>query len=535
MKMLLRYKQKADYKFLRQLTAISCVVCLLVIAVGCERDIDQNFSVNEDLPIGLYLESRPNDFSLWIEALKETDLYNAFNVGGTYTAFVPDNDAMTAFMQEHGKSQVSDFDKEYLKEVVKYHTLNTKFMHTNFIEGYIPDTTFTGDKLITKYGDAGINSIYVNDEALIVEKDIEVINGVAHKIDKVLTVVTESLYEQIKKDETLTLFAEALEKTGWSDFLSEMDKNNLKFYTILGVSNDVFAANGVNSFQDLANKYSDIGNYKDAKDSLNMFVGYHILNGGLSYGDLSTFPTENKKRNVLTAVEGELATVSEENQEILFNDDEELNYKVELNTENMNNLAKNGVYHVIKQEMPVYTPKPTEIVWVLTEDNPEISGLPFYRDGLDNSSRSINEVDVERIKWKITPMTEGAGISYDQRFNMTKPGPNSPVTCEVNPSDFIRFYTAEKNGWIELRPPTIVKGKYKVYLGIINAPGRATFQTFVDGQKGPIYNHGWWAAGYQDKDLGTYTFGKTEEHVIKLSYIKGWIFQLHHIRFEPVE
>ncbi|TKG83767.1 fasciclin domain-containing protein, partial [Puteibacter caeruleilacunae] len=176
------------------------------------------------LPIGLYLESRSADFSLWVEALRESGLYNAFNVAGTYTAFIPDNEAMQAFMSEQGKSSVKDFDKDYLTELVKYHTLNTKFEHTDFIEGYVPDTTFTGDKLTTKYGDGGINSIYVNDEAMITEKDMTVINGVAHKLNKVLTIVTESLYDKIKQDESLTIFAEALEKTGWNNMLSDINE-----------------------------------------------------------------------------------------------------------------------------------------------------------------------------------------------------------------------------------------------------------------------------------------------------------------------
>lgn len=533
--MLQRYKQ--GLKLRSRVTALLAgVAALLTVFMACEREIDQNFSVNEDLPIGLYLESRSADFSLWVEALRESGLYNAFNVAGTYTAFIPDNEAMQAFMSEQGKSSVKDFDKDYLTELVKYHTLNTKFEHTDFIEGYVPDTTFTGDKLTTKYGDGGINSIYVNDEAMITEKDMTVINGVAHKLNKVLTIVTESLYDKIKQDESLTIFAEALEKTGWNNMLSDInEEEGLSFYTVLGVSDATFAANGINSFQDLANKYSDTGNYTDAADSLNLFVGYHILGEGLSYGDLSTFPTENKKRNILTVVKGELVTVSEENQEILFNNDEELEYKVELDTEGLNRLAKNGIYHLIKQEMPLYTPKPTEIVWVFTDELPELKQLPFYRDGLANSARLINDFgEIDRIKWDITPLVEGAGIIYEQRFNL-KSSNDSPVKVPFYPADFIRFNTMGKNGWIEFRTPTLVRGKYKVHFGIVTAPGRAKMQSFVDGQRGPVFDHRGWGARLFDQDLGTFNFGNTEEHRIKLAYISGGFFQLHHIRFEPVE
>ncbi|MCL3781859.1 DUF5108 domain-containing protein [Prolixibacteraceae bacterium JC049] len=522
-------------KFKARLLQIAAILFVAQLWFGCEQSIDQNFSINETLSISHYLDSRPDDFSMWTEALNESGLYNSFNVYGTFTAFIPDNKAMSELLKLKGKSKVSELGKEYLTTLIKYHTLNKTFKHTDFSTGFLPDTTFTGDRLTSIYGDDGINSIYINKEALITEKDIEVTNGVVHRLNKVLYVVTESIYDIIKADPSLTIFTEAIEKTGWKDFLSTISNKEEEQYTLLCLSNDVLKAENINSFADLAQKYSKTDDYTNTENKLNQFVAYHILHGNSSYSDLLNFRTDKRLVNIPTLSALNFVSVGDYNSTLYFNYDEEKNQKYGLILDKSNVIAKNGVIHFIDGLMPVYVPKPAEFAWIFSKDIPVIKTIETYRNGTGDSKESLSHLKIDRIKWQVRPITGEAGLYYEQRFNLTKNDGMSPILSEVNPSDFIRFMTNGKAGWIEFKTPAVVKGKYKVHIGFASSPYRAAMQSFLDGVKGNVVdNNKGWPAQIMDRLVGTYEFEKTQEHTIRLVYIKGMWAQIHHIRFEPV-
>lgn len=521
--------------FKTRLLQIVAVLFAAQLWVGCEQSIDQNFSINETLPVAYYLDSRPDQFSMWTEALKESGLYNSFNVSGTFTAFIPDNKAMGELLKAKGKSKVSELGKEYLTSLIKYHTLNKAFKHTDFSTGFLPDTTFTGDRLTSIYGDDGINSIYINKEALITEKDIEVTNGVVHRLNKVLTIVTESLFEKIKAEASLAIFTEAVEKTGWKEFLSTISEKDEEQYTLLCIPDEVFKAKGINSFADLAKKYAKNNDYTNTENKLNQFIAYHILHGSASFSDLLNFRTEKKVVNIPTLAPLEFVSVGDYNKTLYFNYDEEKNQKFGLDFDKSNVIAKNGVIHFIDGLMPVYVPQPAEFAWILTRDIPEVKTIEAYRNGANDSKESISHLKIDRIKWEVTPRTGEAGLYYEQRFNLTTNNSMSPIISDVSPSDFLRFMTDGKAGWIEFRVPAVVKGRYKVHIGFASSPWRASFQSFLDGVKGNVvHNDKGWPAQTMDRLVGTYTFTKTEEHTIRLVYISKMWGQLHHIRFEPV-
>jgi uncharacterized surface protein with fasciclin (FAS1) repeats len=60
--------------------------------------------------------------SLWVELLKHSGLYNSLNLAGSFTCFVPDNNAMNAYLATVGKQKVSDLPVDAAKNLVKYHT-----------------------------------------------------------------------------------------------------------------------------------------------------------------------------------------------------------------------------------------------------------------------------------------------------------------------------------------------------------------------------------------------------------------------------
>ena len=522
--------QKSKAKILIKASVVTFVSLMLVFSIfSCREDLDDQFSIYEDKPIGLYLESH-KDFTLWSQMLKVTGMYNAFNIMATYTAFVPDDEAVKSWMNENGYSSISEIDKEYLEKVVKYHTIKTQFKHSDFVTGYLPDTTYTGDKLTTEFRSGGIREIYINNEALITVPDIEAINGVIHRTNKVLTVVNVDIYGQLSNNPTFSIFAEAFERTGYNDKL-KVDEN----YTCFAVTNEVYAADGINSIDDLIAKYSDSDDLMSEENGLNRYIGYHVLNDSYSYADLSTFPSDVRNKNLLTVLGNELVNIQEHQAMLQINKDDQTEDYIAINEENMNVLATNGIIHEVDDAMPVYTPKPTTFVWYFCNE-PELQAQEFYRTNVDNAKYSVEDIEFERIKFNITPRVSGSGLFYLQRFTwLSNPQNDSEVDAQATPGEMLVCININKPAWIEVKTPTIVKGKYRIHMGVVTAPGRWTYQTFIDGERGAILNHhGWGARVYEDVMIEK-TFNETSEHTFKFVWISGQFSQFHHIRFEPIE
>ena len=81
---------------------ISGLLILLIVGLCSCSDPYANTAYIEDMkevPAATYLNENPETYSLWVELLKYTDLYNTINLNSSYTCFVPDNDAMNAYLK----------------------------------------------------------------------------------------------------------------------------------------------------------------------------------------------------------------------------------------------------------------------------------------------------------------------------------------------------------------------------------------------------------------------------------------------------
>ena len=73
-----------------------------------------------------------------------------------------------------------------------------KLESSYFRNGALQDTTYSGDYLVITFSQGGLETIHVND-ALITERDIQVENGIIHKIDKVFTPIVGSVMDCLKE------------------------------------------------------------------------------------------------------------------------------------------------------------------------------------------------------------------------------------------------------------------------------------------------------------------------------------------------
>ena len=87
---------------------------------GCSDPFEnQAFRETDKMPAASYMEANSSTYSLWVDLLNYTGLFNTVNLKMDYTCFVPDNDAMSAFLQKKGISSVQGLNKEEAANLVR--------------------------------------------------------------------------------------------------------------------------------------------------------------------------------------------------------------------------------------------------------------------------------------------------------------------------------------------------------------------------------------------------------------------------------
>lgn len=172
------------------------VLAFSVLLFNCEDpNKDKDFAIFDGVSAGAWLESQP-EFSLWTALLKRTNMFNALTVKNTFTCFAAKNAAVEEYLKKKlgtDRASIEDLDLETARYLVRYHNIVGLQIETSAMtNGKLADTTASGDYLVTKFTEGGV--IYVNDSSRIVGKDIPMINGVLHVLDKVMDPVVDPVW-----------------------------------------------------------------------------------------------------------------------------------------------------------------------------------------------------------------------------------------------------------------------------------------------------------------------------------------------------
>ncbi|MDO7138646.1 fasciclin domain-containing protein [Algibacter lectus] len=452
-----------------------------------------------DMTISEVLEANPDKFSMYVEILQKTEFYTALRSYGSYTCLAPTNTAIKAFLEERfNVSTVAELTSEeqieFLKILVKFHTLPTSRTTSSFIEGRLADTTYTGDYLTTSYLlGGGIANVQINKEVGLDQYDIRTNNGTIHALTGVLNPFVDPVTVVMEKAGKHTIFIEALKQTGYYDMFSQYfsetgSKNN---FTILAESDAVYAEAGINSFQDLADYISpgDV-NYTDELNELNRFMAYHATESFLYSAD---FP-ENSF----------ISTILPKNAIKSFKTDKELRINetetgvddtwTSLISEDSNFPAKNGVYHTVDKLLTIFIPKAKHVIFDFGTGLPEVqAGKIGFNSWFDSTEfESLRVFPATRIR--ILRQSRNAAYDAGTVLNL------GSVT------------------WIEFDTPVLPKGKYELRVcGNQGNNGRPIFQTYWDGQ--PIGSQ--WDMRSNPSELG---IGWPDEDSLELrerGYVRG--------------
>ncbi len=508
------------------------LVILVSLPIGCDDPNEgNNYAVRDGDPVGTWLEKNEN-FSDWVSLLRRTNMFSILNVKSTYTCFVPTNEAIQEYLSQKGYQSINEItDKEALY-LVQYHILaGSEFQTKVMTNGRLTDTTVSGDYLVTKFvgGD-----IFVNNYAQIVNRDIKVLNGYIHVLNKMLNPEQRSVWELLAANNRYLIFTQAVEKAGLQPTLNEISRMHTggkAFVTAMVVPNEVFEKAGMSTLQDVIDEYSPSrSDYTDPSNPFHKYVAYHILSGMQSYNDLVDFDKGKDSKNVETMANNEMIMVEDVNNEVVINRDSILQQFVHIVDSVYNKQAINGIYHEIDHLMPVFVPKLSTVKIEFSDKNyfPEYAAIPFYRSG--GGTYNLDTVNFPYVRWYTIP--EGVGtVQYHRRTGWG---------IKLDYTDVVQANLGSI-GWVEFDLPTIVKGKYRVSLNYHYAKDRGSYQFSFDPKNGDSGKNigapvDFKSTGYSGKlsALGIINFTETSGHTLRATVVRSGLMELDYILFEPV-
>ena len=421
----------------------------MLISQGCKKE-EFTERTNYEQLIGEYLQENPDQFSTFYKVLQESGTISFLKAYGAYTVYAPTNEAFEAYFQEKGKSGLSDFTEEELKDLVRYHTIADTITTTMFIDGKMQTATMYGQYLTSKVDfDSEEGAVYkINKYATLKTKDKRLLNGVFHSVESVLDPVTATLTDLIAENPDFSIFYKALQETGYADTLAqkvEKGDDDPRWFTVIGITDEAYAKDGINSYADLQAKYSDLGDPTNPLDSLNLYMGYHCLDDQLKYiTDLQSSGSH------LTMAPLEVITIRTVGDTVKVNEDifdGALERGYALNRSASDNTANNGVLHICENDFNIKVRLPMPVYWEVS-DQLEIRKMPgVYK----TQSTEIVAGQLENITW---------GSSNSIGYSV---GNINGSQCVQN--DFLNIYLRpEVIPWIEFTTPILVKGTYKVWI-----------------------------------------------------------------------
>ncbi|MCU0404898.1 MAG: fasciclin domain-containing protein [Chitinophagaceae bacterium] len=428
---------------------------LVLILESCKKE-EYKLATTDDVNITGYLLENPDSFSLFKEILDRTETSSFLNAYGTYTCFAVTNSGVQKFLSDIGAANVGSADINVLKDMVRFHLIEDTLATGDFTDGKLPLPTMLGQFLITGVSNnAGVSRYLINRQALTYQTNVRVGNGIMHIIDNVLRPATKTLAVELESKTDFSIFVQAMKETGWYARMNVVDPDPAKrWYTILAESNKALSDSGITTYAQLKARYSQTGNPADPKDSLNMYVSYHILPGLKYLADIITVSAHQ------TMLPQEVVSSKLQAQEVYINDDVFdgiLEPGVILIRPNSDNSTTNGVWHTSSGHFVVKFRKPQAVFWDVSAFD-EILKLPAFYKRQNYGFVKANQADkpIKSMDWHYNSASTTMTYTYSSTGSVTIDACNQDVCL-------LPLGLPARAAWWELQTPVVVKGRYKVW------------------------------------------------------------------------
>ncbi|MEX0981002.1 MAG: fasciclin domain-containing protein [Bacteroidales bacterium] len=514
------------------------IVLLAALIFSCDNNggMVAGFEDLDEFTVYDYMkEDSTNRFSSFLSILEKGGLdktlsaYNPEENG--YTLFLPDNDAVSNFInQSQDFSSLDDIlnDPEYAAIFSRYHVINM-VAHTNdFPFGAFPKPTLSNDFLTVSFIIGTDTSYYkINNQATVSRPNIEVANGFVHEIDIALTPITLTSYQWLERNHLdFSILKEAVDLTGLQPVIDFIQKNeeNRPVVTVLAEPNSAFNKQGIYSIDDLKERISpDNTDYTNSSNPLYNFVGYHFLTASYFIDDFVDVSTNyNTYGEVPVIIDGTgLDILINKGKEvfdtIIVQSDTTIIDFIGFDYDASNVVTQSGSIHIIDRVLQQQRPSRTTRNFQFTGEEPFLNA--FRQEG--GGTLLIEDTEsLSRIDWS------GADLSFVYTGSENNGAWQNDYL--ILNGDFVITYTI----------PRIVQGTYDVELRAeAFNKFNAIVEVFVDGNKiGGLIDltSGGKATGpFNNKKLGTIVFSTYSEHTIEVRSLVPGRFLWDAVRFTP--
>jgi len=488
-------------------TSIICFAAAATMLTACDKDV---FDINTDpfkdetytnaltSPIASFLEENEG-YSEYVKLLRYSNMFNALNqssTGTSFTAFVPNDEAMREFYRRRGVDSLYQFSKEYARQFVLYHTVKDSILPESFVQKKSVQN-LSGDAISIRIDSLHAGQAVLNEEGRVIEMGLSAFNGKVYVLSSAMTPLVETVYDRVQQSGTSSIMTQALQATGWDKKLSVVLDTTVNesrekvithyYYTLFNVSDATFAKAGISSFDQLKAMLRNADQGGLSEDSLlREYVGYHILGNQYSTNELGTMQGSEATRIWSSSANNQVFTVTYDSLATQEADRYVVNamgVPAKFVPERSNVLAKNGYVHEVDSWMPVWEPQQTTVLWDLA-DYTEVKNL------VDPEYYQPAEPTASEQRFRIAT---AACYEYEMGESGTKNRNYSDidyVTCRSNMKGANNFDRVVFNlgymGKATLRTPTIVRGKYKVELTIVFMTGNNFMRQQSDGNGGML-------------------------------------------------
>jgi len=476
-----------------------------LLLTSCDKDVldwnsdpfkNETYVKNLASPISTFLTEQEG-FTEYVKALHYSGMFNALNQsssGTSFTAFVPNDEAMQEFYHRRGVDSLKQLSPEYMRQFVLYHTVKDSILPDAFVQKKSVQN-LNDDVLAIEIDSMHAGQAMIGDQGRIVQMGLSAYNGKIYVLSKAMTPLVETVYDRIVQTGRSNIMVEALQATGWDKKLSTVVDTVLNaerkrvvthyYYTVLNVSDQTFQKAGISSLAQLKSQLRANDTEGVSEDSLlREYVGYHIMQnqyttdelGAMSGADITRIWGASAMNQVFTVTQDTLATNAADKYVL-----NATAVSAKFIPESSNVLSKNGYLHELDGWLPVWEPQQTAVLWDLADytDIKNIVDAQYYQPAEPTSTE-------QRFRVASAPCFE-----YEIGEAGTKNRSYSDidyVTCksnlkEANNYDRIVFNVGYM-GKVSMNTPTIVRGKYRVELTIVYMTGNNFMRQQSEGNGG---------------------------------------------------
>ena len=486
-----------------------------MLLAACDKDV---FDINTDpfkdeiyktalaSPISTFLTEQEG-YGEYVKMLRYADMFNALNQsssGTSFTAFVPNDEAMHEFYHRRGVDSLQQLSKEYARQFILYHTVRDSILPESFVQKKSVQN-LSGDVISIKIDSVNAGQAILNEEGHVVEMGLSAYNGKVYVLSKAMTPLVETVFDRVAGSGQSSIMAEALRAAGWEKPLSTVLDTTLNqdrqkvvnhyYFTLLNVTDATFAKAGIQSLDQLRTQLKNADKEGLSEDSLlRKYVGYHILTnqyrtdelGAAQGSDVTRIWSSSARNQVFTVTYDSLAT--QEAERYVLNAS---GVSAKFVPASSNVLSKNGYVHEIDGWLPVWEPEQAPVLWDFA-DYSEIKNL------VDAEYYQPAEPTASEQRFRVA-----SASCFD--FEMGEAGSKNRnysdidyVTCRSNLKNANNYDRIVFNlgymGKVTMPTPTIVRGKYKVELTIVFMTGNNFMRQQSDGNGGML------KMSFDDKD-----------------------------------